>query len=90
MTVISTKRFTELTSVLSASIVEILNQSKSITKRLVECMPSCLGQLIISAIRENCDGTSCVVKCQFDPPLIRSQYVSMEMELVVYDNILTV
>ena len=70
--------------------MEIRNQSRSIAKGPVECMSSCLGQLIISAIRENGDGTNCVVKCQLDPSLIRSQYVSMEKELVVYDNILTV
>ena len=49
------------------SIVEILNQSRSIAKELVECMPSCLGQSRISAIRENCDGTSCVCEASIRP-----------------------
>ena len=63
------KTVTESTSVLSASVGKILNQSRSIAKRLVECIPPCHG--IIAVI-------SCVCEASFRPIAIRSQGVSME------------
>ena len=45
------KLFAESFTILSAVLVKILNQSRSIAKRLVECIPPCHG--IIAVI--SCD-----------------------------------
>ena len=72
------KTVTESTSVLRASVGEILNQSRSIAKRLVECVPTCHWTIaVISCDQVKLWRTSCVCEASFRPNAIRSQCVSM-------------
>ena len=60
------------------SVGEILNKSRSIAKRLVECMPPYHWTIaVISCDQVTLWRTSCVCEASFRPNAIRSQRVSM-------------
>ena len=70
--------------------MEIRNQSRSIAKGLVECMPSCLGQSRISAVRENIDGISCVCEASFRPNAISDTECKHGLGTYVSDDLIIV
>ena len=76
---VTTKLFAESFTILSAVLGKILNQSRSIAKRLIKFIPLCHGIIaVISCDQWSCDGQVAFVKRRFDPSLFQSQCVSME------------